>query len=109
MTIPFTPLVQSLPATTPFVGPETLERQRGTPFNARVGANESAFGISPMATKALHAAIDQQQGACWYADPESHELRQALAEKHDVDMTEICVDGGIDTLLGGDRTDAGIT
>jgi len=100
MSIPFTPLVDSLPASTPFVGPETLERARGARFNARVGANESAFGISPRAAAALHAAIDAHHGASWYADPENHDLRLALAEKHGVDMAEICVDGGIDTLLG---------
>ncbi len=97
MTIPFTALVNSLPATTPFVGPETIERQRGAIFSARIGANESAFGISPNALKAMQ---DSLINSSWYADPESHELRQALAEKHNVSMDEICIDSGIDTLLG---------
>src|SRR5687767_10319819 len=35
------PTAASLPETVPFVGPEALERQRGTPFLARLGANES--------------------------------------------------------------------
>ena len=43
----FTPLVESLPSTVPFVGPETQERARGKPFGARIGANESVFGPSP--------------------------------------------------------------
>lgn len=97
MTIPFTTLVSDLPATTPFVGPETIERQRGSKFEARIGANESAFGISP---KALQAMQESLTSSCWYADPESYELRQALAEKHHVSMDEICIDAGIDTLLG---------
>ena len=42
-----TPLVQGLPATVPFVGPETQERLRGSAFRARVGANENVFGPSP--------------------------------------------------------------
>ena len=42
-----TDLVASLPATVPFVGPETQERRRGAPFAARIGANESIFGPSP--------------------------------------------------------------
>ncbi len=41
-----TPLVQGLPATVPFVGPETQERLRGSAFRARVGANENVFGPS---------------------------------------------------------------
>lgn len=97
MPIPFTDIVKSLPATTPFVGPETLERQQGEKFRARIGANESAFGISPMAAAAMRAAISESH---WYADPESHELRQALAQKHNVHMDEICIDAGIDSLLG---------
>ena len=42
-----TPLVQGLPATVPFVGPETQERLRGSAFSARVGADENVFGPSP--------------------------------------------------------------
>jgi len=97
MPIPFTQLVDKLPATTPFVGPETLERQRGKQFRARIGANESAFGLSPAALQAMQQAV---ASSAWYADPESYDLRCALAQKHNVDMEEICVDAGIDTLLG---------
>ena len=43
----FTPLVQSLPATVPFVGSETQERATGKLFGARLGANESGFGPAP--------------------------------------------------------------
>ena len=39
-----TAIVESLPAFVPFVGPEALERARGRPFRARLGANESVFG-----------------------------------------------------------------
>lgn len=99
MRIAFTPLVQSLPASTPFVGPETLERQKGQPFRARIGANESAFGISDQARQAITDALTDS-GCSWYPDPENYELRSALALKHGVAMEEICVDGGIDTLLG---------
>lgn len=95
--IPFTPLVEGLPASVPFVGPETLERERGTQFKARIGANESAFGISPKAVEAMAATAAQSS---WYGDPENFELREALAELHGVSMDEICVDAGIDTILG---------
>ena len=95
--IPFTPLVASLPASIPFVGPEALERARNAPFRARIGANESAFGASPAALAAMH---DAAMRISWYGDPEVHDLRQALAWHHGVRADEICVDAGIDSLLG---------
>ncbi|HBT02595.1 MAG TPA: pyridoxal phosphate-dependent aminotransferase, partial [Citreicella sp.] len=49
----YTALVASLPATVPFVGPETQERERGAPFRARIGANENVFGPSPQAIAAM--------------------------------------------------------
>lgn len=94
-----TRIVSALPSTTPFVGPEALERQNGRPFRARIGANESAFGISPMAREAILSALDNN-GCSWYADPENHQLREQLADRHRVSPCEICVDGGIDSLLG---------
>lgn len=97
MTAQFTELVNTLPATTPFVGPETLERQQGKKFLARIGANESSFGMSPLAAAAMRDAVIESN---WYADPENYDLRAALAEKHAVDIDEICVDAGIDSLLG---------
>ncbi|MFK7962518.1 MAG: aminotransferase class I/II-fold pyridoxal phosphate-dependent enzyme [Burkholderiaceae bacterium] len=97
MNTPFTQLVQSLPATIPFIAPETLERESGHPFKARIGANESAFGLSP----AAHLAIaNELERSAWYGDPENHDLRMALAELHGVNPNEICVDAGIDSLLG---------
>lgn len=95
--IPFTALVDSLPAAVPFVGPETLERQRGRLFDARIGANESAFGMSP---KARDAIVEAAENASWYGDPENWDLRQALAEKHGVAMEEILIGAGIDAILG---------
>lgn len=90
-----TPIAQSLPATVPFVGPETQERQRGAPFEARLGANESVFGPSP---KAVAAMCDAAQ---WmYGDPENHDLRAALATHHGTTPYHIMVGEGIDGLLG---------
>ena len=97
MPIPFTKIVTGLPASIPFVGPETLERQRGRRFKARIGANESCFGVSPLAAEAMRDAVANVN---WYGDPENFELREALADKHGVELDEICVDAGIDTLLG---------
>lgn len=94
---PFTQLVRSLPATVPFVGPEALERRQGRVFQVRIGANESAFGISPLAREAMQQAIEQ---VSWYNDPENHELREALAQHHGIPMANVAVGAGIDDLLG---------
>lgn len=93
----FTPLVESLPATVPFVGPETQERARARPFVARLGANENGFGPSPRAISAMAAAA----GEAWmYGDPENHALKAALAAHHGCGVENIVVGEGIDGLLG---------
>jgi histidinol-phosphate aminotransferase len=97
MTLPLTALAASLPASVPFVGPEAQERARGRPFAARLGANESPFGPSPAAVEALRRAAAD---AWMYGDPESHELRHALAARHRVPPEAVVVGGGIDGLLG---------
>ena len=93
----YTDLAASLPASVPFVGPETAERSMGRAFTARLGANESLFGPSPRAI----AAMAQAAAEVWmYGDPENHDLRQALAAHHGVTPDHIVVGEGIDGLLG---------
>lgn len=93
----FTALTESLPATVPFVGPETQERGRGHRFIARLGANENRFGPSPLAVAAMERAAQD----CWmYGDPENHDLREALGAHHRVNPAHIVVGEGIDGLLG---------
>lgn len=92
-----TPLAAKLPAAVPFVGPEAQERSRNAPFIARLGANENGFGPSPKAIEAMkNAAADAWQ----YGDPESHDVRHALAAHHKIDADHIMVGEGIDGLLG---------
>ena len=93
----FTGLVDSLPAAIPFVGPETLERRRGERFRVRVGANESAFGVSPNAAEAMREAI---ANIAWYNDPEAFDLRAAIAALHGVSIDEVLLGAGIDEMLG---------
>ena len=93
----FTRLIDTLPATIPFVGPETLERRRGEAFDIRVGANESAFGISPKAADAMRRAVET---IAWYNDPEAYELRSAIAAHHGVHIDEVLLGAGIDEMLG---------
>jgi len=93
----FTPIVDKLPSTVPFVGPEAQERQRGRLFRARIGANESVFGPSPKAI----AAMEEAAAEAWkYCDPENHDLKQALAAHHGVKPENIVVGEGIDGLFG---------
>ena len=93
----YTPLVQSLPATVPFVGPEVQERARGAAFRARLGANESVFGPSPRAVEAMAAAAAD----VWmYGDSASHDLKAALAAHCGVTPAHLVVGEGIDGLLG---------
>ena len=92
-----TPLISSLPASVPFVGPETQERTRGRTFRARIGANENSFGPSPKAM----AAMSAKAADIWkYGDPENHDLCHALARYHGVGPENIMVGEGIDGLLG---------
>lgn len=91
------PLPAGLPDSVPFVGPETLERQRGTPFAARLGANENGFGPSPRAVAAMRDAAAE----VWkYGDPTNHDLKAALATHCGVRPENVVVGEGIDALLG---------
>jgi histidinol-phosphate aminotransferase len=97
MPFPFTPLVEGLPSTVPFVGPEALERHTGTKFRARIGANESVFGPSP----GVIAAMQRAAGDVWqYCDPENFELKAALASHLGVSPSNVMVGEGIDGLFG---------
>lgn len=97
MALPFTPLVEMLPSSVPFVGPEALERCTGTMFRARIGANESVFGPSPKVTEAIaQAAHDVWQ----YCDPENYDVKSALANHLGVKRENVMVGEGIDGLFG---------
>lgn len=92
-----TRIVQELPATVPFVGPETIARFSGVPIQARLGANESVFGPSPSAIAAMQEAAAE---AWMYGDPEAYALRTALAKVNGVERENIVVGVGIDGLFG---------
>lgn len=97
MPLPFTALIDSLPSSVPFVGPEALERRTGTSFRARIGANESVFGPSPKVSEAIAKAAPR----IWhYCDPENHDIRHALARHLGVAPKNVMVGEGIDGLFG---------
>jgi histidinol-phosphate aminotransferase len=98
--MPITPqptaVVAAVPAVTPFVAPEELARRVGRSSLLRLGANESAFGPSPRAVAAMREAAAQTS---WYGDPESVELRTALAARHGCAIENIVIGSGIDDLM----------
>jgi len=89
--------VEAIPATTPFIGPEQLMRETDRRELVRLGANESAFGPSPRAVEAMSGELARLS---WYGDPESLDLRDALAQKHRCRPQQIVVGSGIDDLMG---------
>lgn len=93
---PLTPIVEALPATVPFVGPEAQQRASGKPFRARIGANESSFGPSPRVIETMAAT---GRDMWMYCDPDNYELKAALAAHLGVDIRNVVVGQGIDGLL----------
>ena len=96
-TFPFTRIIKDLPALVPFVSIKTMERSKGYSIKLRLGANESRFGISPLAREAMREAIEE---ISLYGDPESYDLRTAIANLYKIDRDNIVVGSGIDDLLG---------
>ena len=91
-----TPVIRALPVTVPFVGPEAQERERGKPFRARMGANESGFGPSPR----VIARMEQAAAEMWkYCDPDNYDLKVALARQLGIGAENVVVGEGIDGLL----------
>ncbi len=91
------PAIDAIEPMTPFIGPEQLMRESGRSSLVRLGANESPFGASPLAVQAMAAELER---LWWYGDPESYDLREALARKHGVRVEELVVGAGIDEIMG---------
>jgi histidinol-phosphate aminotransferase len=91
------PHIASVPASTPFVGPETLARREGVAQLVRLGANENPFGTSPRALDAMRSELGR---AAYYGDPDSLLLREALAARHHCTPEHISIGAGIDDLQG---------
>ena len=93
--VPFvTRRLAKLPRSTPFVGPEEIERGLGRTFALRLGANESPFGASPFVTQAIAGAH-----MSYYGDPTASLLRKAIADYTGFAFENISVGVGIDGLL----------
>lgn len=94
----FAPIPATLPETVPFVGAMAMERQRGKPFAAWLGANELTLPPSPKVIAAFKEAA--AQATSFYPDERNHDLLNAIAAHYGRDSAEIMVGEGIDGLLG---------
>lgn len=93
---PYTRVLAELDIQPPFVGPKELERRRGKPYKARLGANECLFGVSPAA---LALVAERCHETALYSDPTNKELRDALASLWYRPRADIVVAEGIEGLL----------
>jgi histidinol-phosphate aminotransferase len=92
-----TSLANSLPSSVPFVAPEMTERISGIPFIARLGANESSFGPSPIVKQVI---ADSTADVFKYGDPDAFDLKKELEKHLKVPCENIIVGEGIDGLMG---------
>jgi histidinol-phosphate aminotransferase len=97
MPVAFTGIVAGLSTSSPFIGGKVLERRRGRPYRARLGANESLFGVPPAALRVM-ASLGPE--LCFYCDPTHMELREAIARVWRLSCEHLVVGEGIDGLLG---------
>src|SRR5438093_8851721 len=67
------------------------------PHVVQMGMNENPFGPSPLAVRAMRAALDRCNR---YPDDTGYELRQKLAGRFKVSMDEVIVGVGASDLLG---------
>ena len=68
LSIKYTQIVQTLPSSVPFVGPDAQARRLGKNFAASIAATESVFGASPKAVLAMMNEIGQARK---YGGPDS--------------------------------------
>ncbi|MBL4612197.1 MAG: histidinol-phosphate transaminase [Emcibacter sp.] len=68
----------------------------GVDVSVKLSSNESALGASP---KAVEAYLDEAETLHRYPDASHHDLREALAEKHDIEAEQIVCGIGSDEIL----------
>ena len=75
---------------------EEVERELGITGVIKLASNENPLGPSPRAVAAITAALP---GLHRYPDASGHQLKQALAEHLDLDMTNIILGNGSDEII----------
>ena len=88
--------VQDLSGYTP--GKSLRQAQQESRVNCiKLASNENPFGPSPLAVKAMQAVLAESN---FYPDNDAIELRQKLAERHEVEPAQIVPTAGSTALLG---------
>ena len=89
--------IRSMPAYEPILPFEVLSQQLGLPAEnlVKLDANENPYGPLP----AVRQALAEMPYAHIYPDPESRELRQALAGYHGVPVENLLAGAGADELI----------
>jgi len=88
--------VRNLSGYTP--GKSLRQAQRESHVNCiKMASNENPFGPSPKAVKAMQAVLAESN---FYPDNDATELRQKLAERHNVQPEQIVPTAGSTALLG---------
>jgi histidinol-phosphate aminotransferase len=62
----------------------------------KLASNENPFGPSPLAIEAIQRAASEVN---WYPDADSSELRQAIADRHQVSFDHVLITAGSSSLL----------
>jgi histidinol-phosphate aminotransferase len=96
MPFAFTETLAHLDVAAPFLGRWEIERRRGRPYRANLGANEGLFGASP---RALEVLANHSAGVVLYSDPVVHDLRETLAAAWRRPRAHFVVENGIEGLL----------
>lgn len=75
---------------------EDVKREYGLDDVIKLASNENPLGVSPKALAAMKAALPKLNH---YPNSAGYEFRSALAEKFDVDRSQIAIGNGADDLI----------
>lgn len=75
---------------------EEVQKQFGLTDVIKLASNENQLGASPVAVAAIQNALSQIN---LYPDPQSYDLRMALAHKLGVSLEEVTVSNGADGII----------
>lgn len=95
-----TPGVQKLTPYQPGKPVEELERELGISNSIKLASNENPLGPSPVALKSISKVLENATSSInYYPDGGGFALSEALAKKHDVDVSNITLGNGSNDIL----------
>jgi histidinol-phosphate aminotransferase len=75
---------------------EDVKRELGLTDVIKLASNENPLGVSPKALAAMRATLSRLNH---YPDSTGYEFRSALAERFDVEMSQVAIGNGADDLI----------